>query len=507
MRTLRPYQKEAIEKFFASLTNDEGSGVIQVPTGSGKSIIIAEIVESFAKNNRRVLVLCHQAEILLQNFQAAKTLNKSVFCTGLGMKEDDAFVVFASRDSYSRKHSFAPFDLIIIDEAHLVSPDEESSYQRIVARTHPKYVLGLTATPYRLDNGFIYGDNNIFNKLLYTIPMTKLMEEGHLAPFIWPENVKLVESEKIKKVAGDYKLDEQAKLYTERIVDTAIKAWCAVAHDRRLSLFFCCSVEHAKLVQSRLPNSELITGETPSHKREEIICKAKYGELKALVNVGVLTTGIDIPIIDCIVFMRATTSASLFVQCLGRGLRPYQDKSNCLILDFAGNYETFGHPDTPFIKRKSNRKMNEHDFETMLIGLLGENRVNAGRLKKCPVCEFQVPNATKKCLNCDHIFVNHIDNFYTGESDWANVQNIEFIDSVTKKGEPCKIVTYHTDRGKIREWLLLKYPWQIARTRERMYQLKQPIARILIKKNLSDYWEVKKVETHSMMKLSSSGQS
>lgn len=489
---LRQYQRDALRAFYDSYKADEQSGVIEAPTGSGKSLIIAHILSKLTEPHldKRILVLCHQAEILNQNLLASSdSLNKNVYCASLGLKNDFGQVVFASRDSYGRKKSYDRFDLIIIDEAHLVSPEENTTYQKIINAVKPHYVLGLTATPYRLDNGAIYG--SIFKKLIYSIKLQQLIDEKFLVPFVWPERVKLVASEQIKKTAGDFNMEAQAQLYTSEVVDKAIDVWSRVASDRKLSVFFCCSIAHAQLVQSKIKGSVLITGETDNETRKNIFLAARNGHIKSLINVGVLTTGVDIPRIDCVVFMRATTSASLFVQCLGRALRLFEGKTNALILDFAGNYERFGHPDEPFIKGRK-KKNEEKTIETMLVDLLGDHEVKLDAAhKKCPSCKKILAVATKVCPECNHLFISHQGTFYDG--DWIEIKSFTVAEKKTKRGLPCKLVTYYSHNETYIEWLLEEFIWQKKKTYQRLAQLKLGVDGIRGTKNKNGYFQVKAV--------------
>lgn len=465
--TPRDYQIDAFKAFIAHTKTGAKSGLIQAATGAGKALILSMISEHLIKHGHRVLILCHSAEVLVSNFKTLWSGNASMYCAGLGSKDKSAPIVVASRDSFVRMKDPGHFAVVIVDECHLISG--KGSYEKILERTTPRYLLGLTATPYRMDNGLIYGTGKIFEKMIFNIGTQFLIDKGFLCPFIWPEIDKLVDVSKVKKVAGDYDSDAQGKLYDEPVVREAIKKW--ELFDRKLSLFFCCSIAHAELVHSMISNSVLITGKTKASDRAIIYKDIEAGRYRAIINVGVLTTGFNMPAIDCAVFMRATQSASLWVQCLGRVLRTHESKSNSLILDFAGNYERFGHPDNPMILRKG-KKPDEEAIEQMLDGLMGPvTPESEAPSKECSKCGSRWPVAKRKCDNCNSLFLSHSSELFS-EKEWIKVDSFYMESKSTKDMRPALVVYYLSQGKRYQEWFVDGNVWQQSKKRERMAQVK-----------------------------------
>lgn len=468
--TPRTYQQAALNAIQSHKENGSKSGVVVVPTAGGKSLLISKFCEMYS--NERILILCHQSDILSQNAELIG--DHSIYCAGLGSKNLGARVVLASRDSLSRLKSIPRFDSIIVDEAHLVPSKEESGYQKIIERSRPRYLLGLTATPYRLDGGEIFGEGRQFKDKIYQITMSELVEAKYLVDFILPTNAAAIDREHLRKRSGQFTEESQEAEFSRDVVDSCLNKWRSVASERKLSLFFCCSVEHAKLVASLIQESELITGETKD--RDRIIAKARSGEIKAIINVNVLTTGVNIPMIDCVVFLRATASASLYVQALGRGLRTCENKKDLLVLDFAGNYQTFGHPDNPTQPYfRSSKPVDEDAIEAMLDGLLGQHDVKPmSPTKACKRCSLRWPVAKRKC-SCGELFLSHTTNLGTNE---LAVESLFIaLDAFSSSGNKGTRIDYLTTEGKVSEWFMDAHckpgGWQFWKKQNRLKQLKQ----------------------------------
>lgn len=418
---LRDYQQEAITKTGQALRVYKRV-VLTAATGAGKSLIIAGIVQRFLVKNptSRVLILCHQAEILLQNKEKLEALDIqcSVYCAGLGKKETFGKVVLASRDSCATKNSGlmkTRFALILVDECHLVSNEPRSHYQKIFAATQPTHIVGLTGSPYRMSGGVIFGKNKFWECESFRVTVADLQERGYLCPHVFPKLPTFINTEGVKSQRGDFvvSLLEQ-RSSTPDIVSRCISEWNRIAVNRKCSIFFCVSVAHAVLVRDEIakytPYVALITGETTPQARERLMTDARAGKVKAICNVGVMTTGIDIPVIDCVVFLRATESVSLMIQMSGRGLRVANGKENCLFLDFTGNWQRFGGLDDPLIPKVGTSKNNvtSQAYLELLskLGIVEETTPFETPKKECPKCSERVPNGRRVC-GCGHIFINH----------------------------------------------------------------------------------------------------
>ncbi|MDN3682468.1 DEAD/DEAH box helicase [Vibrio tapetis subsp. quintayensis] len=358
MFTLRPYQADSVKAVIHYFRKNSTPAVIVLPTGAGKSLVIAELAR-LAKG--RVLVMAHVKELVEQNHAKYESydLKGSVFSAGLGRKETDQQVVFASVQSVVRNlDSFAnQFSLLVIDECHRVPDDEKSSYRKVISHLQSINsgikVLGLTATPYRLGMGWIYQyhtrgmvrseEKRFFRDCIFELPIHYLLDEGFLTP------AKLIDApvlsydfSQIKPTnTGRYKesemdmVIEQSKRATPQIVEQILN----YAKACKGIMIFAATVRHAQEILGLLPETEsaLVIGDTHTLERDRIINAFKNREIKYLVNVSVLTTGFDAPHVDLIAILRPTESVSLYQQIVGRGLRLSDGKKECLVLDYAGN--------------------------------------------------------------------------------------------------------------------------------------------------------------------------
>ncbi|MGR5209873.1 DEAD/DEAH box helicase [Vibrio rotiferianus] len=358
MYTLRPYQADSVKAVIHYFRKHSTPAVIVLPTGAGKSLVIAELAR-LAKG--RVLVLAHVKELVEQNHAKYEGygLKGSIFSAGLGRKETDQQVVFASVQSVVRNlDSFKnQFSLLVIDECHRVPDEKTSSYQKVI--THLRElnpgikVLGLTATPYRLGMGWIYQyhtrgqvrteEPRFFRDCIFELPIRYLLDENFLTPARMMDapvlsydfsQLKPANTGRYKEAEMDMVIDK-AKRATPQIVEQIIQ----YAKERKGVMVFAATVRHAQEIHSLLPEGEtaIVIGDTPTPERDAIIQSFKNREIKYLVNVSVLTTGFDAPHVDLIAILRPTESVSLYQQIVGRGLRLSEGKSECLVLDYAGN--------------------------------------------------------------------------------------------------------------------------------------------------------------------------
>ncbi|MEZ9576111.1 MULTISPECIES: DEAD/DEAH box helicase [unclassified Vibrio] len=358
MYTLRPYQADSVKSVIHYFRKHQTPAVLVLPTGAGKSLVIAELAR-LAKG--RVLVLAHVKELVEQNHEKYEGygLKGSIFSAGLGRKETDQQVVFASVQSVVRNlDSFSnQFSLLVIDECHRVPDEKTSSYQKVITHLCENNsgikVLGLTATPYRLGMGWIYqyhtrgqvrsDEPRFFRDCIFELPIRYLLDEGFLTPArMIDAPVLSYDFSQLKPAStGRYKeaeLDmviEQSKRATPQIVDQIIH----LAQDKLGIMVFAATVRHAQEILSLLPEGEasIVIGDTPTLERDQIISDFKERKIKFLVNVSVLTTGFDAPHVDLIAILRPTESISLYQQIVGRGLRLSPGKKECLVLDYAGN--------------------------------------------------------------------------------------------------------------------------------------------------------------------------
>ncbi|GGC59421.1 DEAD/DEAH box helicase [Marinobacter halophilus] len=366
---LRPYQQEAVDATLNHFRKSDESAVIVLPTGAGKSLVIAELARLA---RRKILVLTHVKELVEQNHAKFQSygLVGGIFSAGLKRKENLHQVTFASVQSVSANlgQFRDEYSLVIIDECHRVSGEETSQYQRIIELLRQQNdslkVLGLTATPYRLAMGWIYryhyrgfvrgsGDeqDKPFVHCIYELPLSYMINRGYLTK---PELVNAAVAQYDFSALAQDRFGEYAEKDVnqllgkhKRVTRAIIEQVVALAAERKGVMIFAATVDHAREITGYLPEHQtaLVIGATDLKDRDLLIQRFKQRQLKYLVNVSVLTTGFDAPHVDFIAILRPTQSVSLYQQMVGRGLRLDDGKQDCLVMDYANNSVNLHHPE------------------------------------------------------------------------------------------------------------------------------------------------------------------
>ncbi len=381
MFKLRDYQQDAVSAVLKHFRKTNESAVIVLPTGSGKSLVIAELAR-LAK--RKILVLTHVKELVEQNHQKYESygVTAGIYSAGLKLKQTQHQVTFASIQSAARNlDDFnEPYSLVIIDECHRVNlaiaeplnnkktPEEKNNsnqYQQIIEKlmqVNPELkLLGLTATPYRLGMGWIYKKHyrgfmrseqpRPFEHCIYELPLRYLIKRKYLTePNLVDATIAHYDFSSLRaNASGEYSPSDLNHLLNKnaRVTQAIIEQVIELGDKRKGIMIFAATVEHAKEIFSYLPSqlSALITGATDNADRDKLIKAFKRKELKFLVNVSVLTTGFDAPHVDMIAILRPTQSVSLYQQIIGRGLRLSDNKKDCLVIDYTGNDFDLYHPE------------------------------------------------------------------------------------------------------------------------------------------------------------------
>ena len=344
---LRKYQQEASDNFYDALKSGFNP-VVQAPTGSGKSLIIADICSRVTKRGGRVVVATHVQELVDQN---AKTYTRytndtpGIVSSGLNQNNSVPNVVFANIQSiYRQGERFSDRDLILVDEAHLVPPDGEGVMYKSFIESCKARAGGFTATPWRLDGGAIYGDGKLFDLLCYQKSPIELVDEGWLAPLVGFEASWQLDTKGITKTAGDFSQGSVAKHMEEKWLIEVLTHAITNLKGRKHVLVFAPTVSTAQTIQRILTTSKqtcgIVTGDCKD--REDQLTAWKAGEVRFMVNVEVLVAGFDFPALDAIIALRPTQSSGLWIQSLGRGMRIAEGKTNCLVLDYVGNLKRLG---------------------------------------------------------------------------------------------------------------------------------------------------------------------
>jgi len=359
---LRPYQHEAIDALMQFYSKGHAiTGLCVLPTASGKTIVFAKFIRQllFIKSDLRVLLLAHTQEIVQQNEDKLKQVwpdvEVGVYCASLQRKEIKQ-ITSASRDSIVNCIGDYPYwDLVIIDEAHLISPKHTARYQHILntIALHGKepIIIGFTATPFRMFSGEIFGDdkNKLFKTLIYKKRIDELVHTGYLCPVraVVTDLYAIADLSKVRASKNDFvQKDLEEVTAVEALVKLIVADWLCKTSAKLREVFYACSVAQGLIFERLLLalgfDYPLITAKTHKHDRASYLQDFNSGVLDGLINVATLTTGWDAPRLACIVNARPTMSTGLFLQIVGRGLRLHPSKSETILLDYGENLDRFG---------------------------------------------------------------------------------------------------------------------------------------------------------------------
>ncbi|HAV13934.1 MAG TPA: ATP-dependent helicase [Opitutae bacterium] len=358
MYQLRPYQQEAVDRTLNYFRKLRSPAVIVLPTGAGKSLVIAELAK-IAKG--RVLVLAHVKELVEQNHLKYESygLHAGIYSAGLNQKDSEQKVIFGSIQSVAKAKDafFSDFTLLVIDECHRVGLEPESQYAKVIEqlkRNNPRIcILGLTATPYRLGLGWIYNyalrgemktqEPRFFTHCIYDLPLEYMIRNRYLTPPVKVDiPVTSYDFSELTEVGHTYTMAQVEEVLNQqrRLTPLIIKNIVDItdSDQRQGVMIFSSTVKHAHEIMQHLPEGEarLVVGTTELSERDQIVDDFKQKAFKYLVNVSVLTTGFDAAHVDVIAILRPTESISLYQQIIGRGLRLDTDKKDCLVLDYTG---------------------------------------------------------------------------------------------------------------------------------------------------------------------------
>jgi DNA repair protein RadD len=468
--TLRDYQQASVDACFDYLENNEsGNPILCLPTGAGKSILIAEIINRLMPFSPSIIMVTHVKELIEQNYQKLISINPScpagIYSAGIGRKDVHKPITFCGIQSvYKKANLFAPVDLVIIDECHLLSPKDDATYQKFLKDLldhNPKMrIIGLSATPYR-SQGVLVGEGNLFDDIAYEVSILKLIKDGYLCRLTSKASKVQANLENVKITAGEFNTKQMAQAFDiESITRKAVSEIIDYGHNRKSWLIFGSSVEHCEHLKNEFTKKgvacEIVIGDTPKDERERILNAYKSGVLKCVINYGVLTTGFDAPQTDLIALLRATRSTGLYVQILGRGMRIAPGKEDCLILDYGGNIKRHGPVDAIRVKEKR-QSDGKKEYEIAIQPT-----------KICPECGGDNFIRNTCCAHCEYEFPIEVP-IEEKHSDAAVLsidepnREIKIFSRVLgkhrKEGKPPSLmVTYYGSMGdKVCEWVCLEH--------------------------------------------------
>jgi DNA repair protein RadD len=400
MIQLRPYQEAAKAAVYEHLRTRDDNPCAVIPTGGGKTPVIASICkDAVGLWGGRVLVLAHVKELLQQAADKLAAVCPEVpfgvYSAGLRRRDTRAPVIVAGIQSvYRRACELDAFDLVVIDEAHLIPPEGDGMYRQFLAdarAVNPRLrLVGFTATPFRLRTGPICTPEGYLNAVCFEVGVRELIRDGYLCPLVTRAAAAAVDTGGLPVHAGEFVAGDAERLMDQ---DVVVRRACAEVVEqtrgRNACLLFAAGVEHGRHVVGELgrhgAECGFVTGATPARDRNEVLGRFRSGALKYLCNVNVLTTGFDAPHIDCVALLRPTLSPGLYYQMVGRGFRLHPGKADCLVLDFGGNVLRHGPVD---------------QVRARGPGAGG----GPPPAKECPDCHALVATGYARCPHCGHAF-------------------------------------------------------------------------------------------------------
>lgn len=470
MMVPRPYQEEALAALNLHLREKDTNPVVVIPTGGGKSFIMAWAIRGWKQEYPpfRCIILAHREELVAQN--AAELIeiwpegDIGIYSAGLGRRDDEHSVIFASIDSVYKKWGyFSPWDLIMVDEAHRIPLSGEGKYRAFINGSrisNPNLrVVGMTATPFRM-NGPICHKDHLLHEVCYDANVGDLISQGFLCRLRSKVGDVQPDLSDVKRNHnGDY-IEESLAAATNipEVVTKAISS--AVGHiireNRKSIVFFCVDVNHCKQVSMELRKYRIdapcVTANTPKEERRRIAQQFKDGRLHAICNVNVYTEGFNAKCVDCIVLLRPTLSKGLYVQMVGRGLRLHPSKVDCLILDYAHCIDEHGPIDC----------IDVGEVKVYECGSCGDIFSRAVRV--CPHCGWSIPiqeieraeaEEREKRLHEEEVSRREI---LGRQPEECKVDDVSVFRH-KKDGAPDSIrVEYRCGLSVFREWVCLDHP-------------------------------------------------
>jgi len=339
---LRSYQTAAIESARVARRLGHRRILLCAPTGAGKTVIATAIIQSALQYDQSVLVIAHRQELVNQFYVALQRLGITAgIMRGQDERTDPQARVQVGTIQTLTRRSLPKGDLVVVDECHRVPGD---SYTRVLQEYPASTVFGLTATPCRLDGQPL---REHFDCMVQVAPYSELIDSGSIvAPIVYAARKPPALSH-VRKVAGDYNLGQLEDAVLEpHVIGDVVDAWHRNAAGRS-TVLFAVGVQHSKELVESFRESGVraahLDGTTPDDERLQILTDLEVGKLKLVSNVGVLCEGWDQPRVKCCIMARPTLSLTLWMQCAGRILRPWQGVSP-LILDHSGNVDLHGLP-------------------------------------------------------------------------------------------------------------------------------------------------------------------
>lgn len=440
-KTLRPYQQTVVTNILRSLRTSSDPVLVNASVGSGKSLIISEVLQHMERAGIPTLCLTLNSTLIQQNAETYQLQggNGGIYCASLDAKDTKNTIIFGSPHSVcqdirkNKEISAKAFKLIVIDECHNISFNDASSmYMRIInhysllcqEKQLNFRVIGLTGTPYRGKGESIIGPNQFFKEQICNISTSYLIGEGFLVPALFGKTdadsfdyskLRVNNMGKFNQSEVQAVIDKNERLTAEIMRDVQ----AVVENGRNGAFIFAATRKHCEECARALPDGQwaIITGETKHEDRKNILNKSRAGHIRYLISVNCLGVGVDVPLFDVAAWLRPTESLVFYTQGIGRVLRLHPNKRNSIVLDYAGNLDRHGDIDDPIINEALKPgPENEKDYVIPCYTCGTDNTVHARRcigivddkrcshffeFKDCPACATKNDITSRHCRSCE----------------------------------------------------------------------------------------------------------
>lgn len=404
--TLRPYQVAMSDVIVKRLQQPKDQPfIVQAATGAGKSLVIADVAH---KLDAPVLVLQPSLELLLQNHDKMLSygVDVSIYSASANQKDLTGLVVMATIGSIKNYDLFRHFKYIIIDEADVVNPKEMTGmYQKFFEAIGCRNIVGLTATPYRIEQKYTYDGPDLYaaaslklvtrigypafwsGGIAYKIETKELIDQGYLSPIKYRSDSSDLHTLVVNSTGADY-TDESLQDWGDKKVERMVDYCVYVDRHAKRSLVFCTSVYQTGILQTLLEargiTAAVVTANTPAKERKQLVADFRSGKIRHLLNVGVFLAGFDVPELDAIIFARPTMSPRVWYQAVGRGVRldPVNPNKMLRVFDLAGALEKIGPVEGLRLGKESD------GFRDTLVG-------SRGRIDERPLFKFRIQRRKK----------------------------------------------------------------------------------------------------------------
>lgn len=406
---LRDYQIEALNSVYEDLKINQNV-LLQGMMGCGKTAMSVTLAQRLYKENpgMKFLILMHKRELCNQFFEAFRKFTKipshkiGICCAGLGKTIIDRDITIASIQTFVNiMDKYRGAGLIVIDEAHRIDINGNTQYKQVLdylrLQRPNSRLLGITATPARLGHGYIYGKRckpgavNLFQELSHRITYKELLIAGFLVPLkgIVAAHESIEEDLAGVSTNGDYVINQLGEIMSnERHLHTCVEAIDKYCQGYKRICVFCCTIDHAEKVKELLGDrSTIVHSQLSDIDRQNNMSAWISGRIPIITSVNILTEGFDLPVLDCLVFVRPTLSSTLFLQAVGRVLRPHDGKDHGLMVDLTDNVHRFG-TDLDKVKVTVPKAVEEAEKKEKAMW------------KLCPQCEIEVHIALRECPDC-----------------------------------------------------------------------------------------------------------